>query len=202
MVADALCAQWCGPRLEPWGAAGRQLSSGRVGRQMWERSPTTIRTQSGPAEQESSYMNTVAQLDRPAQCPAERSHRWWQLSGSDDQMTNTAGLWKEVILFVWQRVSIFKGKANLTRSWLPVSAVTSALNNSQEEPGNHQTARCWCCQTPVVGQFERLERRCCPCYLPATIVRLCAWEWNERFFRKLTTWINIRLSHTWASTII
>ena len=63
-------------------------------------------------------------------------------------------MWKEVILFVWQRVSIFKGKANLARSWLPVSAVTSALNSSQEETGELKTARCWCCQTPVVGQFE------------------------------------------------
>ena len=63
-------------------------------------------------------------------------------------------MWKEVGLFTWQRVSIFKGQANLARSWLPVSAVTSALNSSQEEPGDHQTARCWCCQTPVVGQFE------------------------------------------------
>ena len=61
-------------------------------------------------------------------------------------------MWKEVILFVWQRVSIFKGKANLARSWLPVSAVTSALNSSQEETGELKTARC--CQTPVVGQFE------------------------------------------------
>ena len=155
MVVDALCAQWCGPRLEPWGAAGRQLSSGRVGRQMWERSPTTIRTRSGPAEQESSYMNTVAQLDRPAQCPAERSHRWWQLSGSDDQMTNKAGLLDvKGSDSVCLAKSIFKGKANLARSWLPVSAVTSALNSSQEETGELKTARCWCCQTPVVGQFE------------------------------------------------
>ena len=63
-------------------------------------------------------------------------------------------MWKAVGLFAWQRVSIFKGKANLARSWLPVSAVTSALNSSQEEPGDHQTAGCWCRQTPVVGQFE------------------------------------------------
>ena len=148
MVADALCAQWCGPRLEPWGAAGRQLSSGPVGRQMWERSPTTIRTQSGPAEQGSSCMNTVAQLNAPTDDDSwvEVKIKW--------QTKQDYLMWKEVGLFAWQRVSIFKGQANLARSWLPVSAVTSALNSSQEEPGDHQTARCWCCQTPVVGHFE------------------------------------------------
>ena len=154
MVADALCAQWCGPRLEPWGAAGRQLSSGRVGRQMWERSPTTIRTQSGPAEQESSYMNTVAQLDRPAQLNVPTDDDSWVEVNIKWQTKQDCLMWKEVILFVWQRVSIFKGKANSARSWLPVSAVTSALNSSQEETGELKTARCWCCQTPVVGQFE------------------------------------------------
>ena len=157
MVADTLCAQWCGPRLEPWGAAGRQLSSGPVGRQMWERSPTTIRTLSGPAEQESSSKWTLwlswiglpsAQLNAPTDDDSwvEVKIKW--------QTKQDCLMWKEVGLFAWQRVSIFKGRANLERSWLPVSAVTSALNSSQEEPGDHQTARCWCCQTPVVGQFE------------------------------------------------
>ena len=59
----------------------------------------------------------------------------------------------------------------------------------------------------LLDNLKRLERRCCPCYLPATIVRLCAWEWNERLLWKLTTVIPFfeiisGLSHTRASTII
>ena len=59
-------------------------------------------------------------------------------------MTNKAGLLdvKGSDFVCLQRVSIFKGKANLARSWLPVSAVTSALNSSQEETGELKTARC------------------------------------------------------------
>ena len=182
MVADTLCAQWCRPRLEPWGAAGRQLSSGPVGRQMWERSPTTIRTQSGPAEQGSSYMNSVAQLDMPAQMVTVE----WKWRSSDKQ-SKTAWCERQWVCLLGKEWASLRDEqtwkdhgfqSQLWRLLWTVHRRNQVIIRLQDVD---------VAKLLLLDNLKRLERRCCPCYPPATTVRLCAWEWNERLLRKLTT---------------